>query len=505
MKTALLSVTDKTGIVEFAQNLVNLDYRIVSTGGTLNTLIEAGVEAIGIEQITGFEEILDGRVKTLHPMVHGGLLYKRSEESHRNTVLKKGIGSIDLLGVNLYDFENTLAQNKSDKEIIENIDIGGPSMLRSAAKNYEDVIVASDPNDYNLIIQKLSDNTLDIEFKQFLALKAFNTTAYYDSMISNYFINKTQKEGKYFTFGLKKAQDVRYGENPHQIAGIYEDPNTKGPLSKFTQINGKELSYNNINDLYAAVSIACEFQQDIVCVAIKHATPCGVAIGKTSKEAYVKAHDADPTSIFGGVLAINHVIDINCANELSKIFLEVIAARDFSPEALEILTKKSNLRLIKLDFDKEVQGKEVKFVGGKVLVQDKDVITYKLDNIVTKNRPSNEELKDLEFAMKVCKHVKSNGIVLAKNGQTVGIGGGQTSRIGALETAVNNYESQNFVDSVMASDGFFPFEDCVLRAKELGVKSIVQPGGSIRDQESISACEENNMAMVFTGVRHFKH
>lgn len=508
MKRALISVTDKSNIDFLAKELTSLGYQIISTGGTLKTILESGIEAISIEEITSFPQMLDGRVKTLHPMVHGALLYKRDNPSHVETVEKYSISPIDIVVVNLYDFEGTLKNGKSHEDIIENIDIGGPSMIRSAAKNYKDVIVVVDPKDYEDVILRLKNDSLDLNFREKLAMKAYSVTAYYDSMIARYFMKKTNEESDTFTIGLKKEEDLRYGENPHQKAAIYNDTFSTSYFSKYKQLNGKELSFNNLNDLNTAVELCGEFSiknGEYAAVALKHATPCGVALGNNTYEAFKKAYEADKLSIFGGIIALNGEVCKDTAELMSEIFLEVIAAPSYTKEALDILTQKKNLRILIIDFNTKRAEIDMKYVSGKVLIQETDSSEDSIFECVTRNSPNQSEEKDLKFAMKVCKYVKSNAIVIAKNTTTVAIGGGQTSRIWALDTALNNYKEKDFKGSVMASDAFFPFPDCVNKAAEVGIIAIIQPGGAIRDQESIEACNKEGIAMIFTKTRHFKH
>ncbi|MDO5713129.1 MAG: bifunctional phosphoribosylaminoimidazolecarboxamide formyltransferase/IMP cyclohydrolase [Tissierellia bacterium] len=507
MKHALISVTNKEGIVEFARKLVENNYKIISTGGTLKVLEEGKVPVTGIEEYTKFPEILDGRVKTLHPKVHGGLLFKRDTREHVNTIEELDITPIDMVVVNLYRFEESYKEGKSQEEIIESIDIGGPSMIRSAAKNFKDVLVVTDPLDYDEVVKKIEDNSVDKEYREYLAMKAFSLTAYYDSMISRYFMETTMKEGPYFSFGLKLEGHLRYGENPHQNAKLYKDGFVDSYYSNMEQIQGKELSFNNLNDLNTAVELAGEYSKEegIICVALKHATPCGVGLGGSTLEAYEKAFEGDPLSIFGGVLAFNDVVDGETAKKMTEIFLEVIAAPDFTDEALSIFKEKNNLRLLKIDVSKERVPFDMKYVSGKVLFQESDRKTHEDFSIVTKKKPTTQEEKDLSFGMKVCKYARSNAIVIVKDGMTLGVGGGQTSRIWALESIFNNHPERDFSGAVLASDAFFPFDDVVKAAKKKGITSIIQPGGSIRDEDSIKACDEAGISMVFTGVRHFRH
>ncbi len=504
---ALISVTDKTGVVDFSRELENLGYEIISTGNTYKTLIENGVSAVMIDSVTKFPEILDGRVKTLNPYIHGGILFKRDDESHKKTISELNISSIDIVVVNLYDFEGTLKSGKSHEEIIENIDIGGPSMIRSSAKNYKDVIVITDINDYSLVIEKLKNNSLTLEDRKKLAYKAFSITARYDALISGYFrelLDDTFPESLTLTFD--KETSLRYGENPHQNAGLYSEVSAKNPILNYTQLNGKELSFNNINDLYGCLEVMREFKNEVVSVAIKHTNPCGVGIGKNSYEAFKKCYEADKISIFGGIVGITSKVDVDTANLLKEIFLEIVVAYDFDDEALEILKTKKNLRILKLEkIEDTKQVYDFKYLDGKLLVQDKDILLTEDYEVVTKLKPTEREVSDMEFGMKIVKNMKSNAIVVVKDGQTLACGCGQTSRIWALKNALSNNSDKDFTGAVLASDAFFPFDDCVRLANEYNIKSIVQPGGSIKDKDSIDACDELGINMVFTKVRHFKH
>lgn len=507
MKRALLSVTDKTGIVEMAKALEELGYEVVSTGGTLKTIREAGVSAKAIEEITQFPEMLDGRVKTLHPVVHGGLLFRRDVESHVNTAKEHDIEPIDVVVVNLYRFEETLKAEKPHEEIIENIDIGGPSMVRSAAKNHRDVLIVTDIKDYERVIEKLKEGSADLAFREEMAMKAFAQTAYYDSMIARYFSQYTGKQSETFTLGLKKEGTLRYGENPHQSAAVYRDGFEDSLLSDYEQLNGKELSFNNLNDLNVAVELARCLKEEgrVATVALKHATPCAVALGDSVFESYSKAYDADPVSIFGGIVSCTGTVDLETAKMMNKIFLEIVAAPDFTQEALEELRTKKNLRVLKVDLQKELAEIDLKYISGKVLLQDTDKDADEGFEVVTEVWPSESRKRDMLFGMKVVQYVKSNAVVLVKDGVTLAIGGGQTSRIWALNSARNNNPDKDFSGAVLCSDAFFPFYDCVEAAHEMGVEAIIQPGGSVRDRESIDKCDEYKMSMVFTGVRHFKH
>ena len=508
-KRALISVTDKTGVVDFARELNNLGYEVISTGNTYKTLKENGVNAITIDEVTKFPEMLDGRVKTLNPYIHGGILYKRDNKSHVDTVNEYNIGSIDIVVVNLYDFEGTLKSGKSHDIVIENIDIGGPSMIRSAAKNYKDVTVVVDINDYDMIIEKLKNDDLNLEDRKKLSYKAFSTTARYDSLISNYFageVGDTYPEILNLTF--TKEQTLRYGENPHQNGVLYGQSNAKNPILNYEQLNGKELSFNNINDLHGCLEVMREFKdsKEVVSVAIKHTNPCGVGLGKDSLEAYTKCYEADKVSIFGGIVGITSTVDEETAKKMSEIFLEIVVAYDFTPEALEILTKKKNLRVLKLQkIEDSLQPYDIKYLEGKLLVQDKNNKVIDKYETVTNIEPTKEQLQDMEFGMRVVKNMKSNAIAIVKDGKTLALGCGQTSRIWALKNALENNKDKDFTGAVLASDAFFPFDDCITLANEYGINAVVQPGGSMNDKDSIEACNKYNMTMVFTGIRHFKH
>lgn len=510
MKRALISVYDKTGIVEFSKELVKMGWEIVSTGGTAKKLEEEGIKVIDIYSITNFPECFDGRVKTLHPRIHGGLLALRDNESHIKTMEELSIKPIDIVVNNLYPFKQTvLKEGVSHEEIIENIDIGGPSMLRAAAKNYRFVTVVVDPRDYDTVIYQLKNNgQVSDETKEYLAAKVFQHTSSYDALISDYF---NKKAGIRFpdtiTLTYEKKQDLRYGENPHQSAGFYtEILETGGTLPEAIQLHGKELSYNNIGDGNGALEVLKEFSNPTV-VAVKHGNPCGVGSGENIEEAFVKAYEADKQSIFGGIIAANMEIDENTARMINDIFIELVIAPSYSERALEILKSKKNIRLLMLPniLKNDYSSYDMKKVLGGMLVQDRNQgLLYEKLEVVTQREPSEKELEDLMFAWKVVKDTKSNGIVLAKNGGTVGIGPGQVSRIWALENAVKQ-GGDNTIGSVMASDAFFPFSDCVEVAAKAGITAIIQPGGSIKDEESINAANKHGIAMIFTGTRHFKH
>lgn len=508
-KRALISVSDKRNIVEFAEGLVALHYEIVSTGGTLSVLQDAGIPAIAIDAVTGFPEILDGRVKTLHPSVHGGLLAKRSYPSHQKQMEENHIDPIDIVVVNLYPFKQTLEKEGVLKdEIIENIDIGAPTMLRSAAKNFTDVLVVVDPGDYESVLDVLKPNKADYDYRQQLAAKVFRHTANYDALIANYFASETgEKFPETYTVTYEKVQSLRYGENPHQEAAFYKNPLQNGmSLATAKQLHGKELSYNNIQDANAALEILAEYT-DPAAVAVKHMNPCGIGVSASIADAFQVAFEADPVSIFGGIVALNREVDSQTAEQLSEIFLEIVIAPSFSEKALEILTQKKNIRLLTLEMTtKDEASYKLTTVDGGVLIQSRDngSVTAEDLAVATKRAPSEQELQDLLFAWKAVKHVKSNAILLAKNNQTIGVGAGQMNRVGAAKIAIDQ-AGKKATGSVMASDAFFPMPDTVEEAVKAGVTAIIQPGGSKRDQDSIDVCDKHGIAMVFTGMRHFKH
>lgn len=512
IKRAIISVSDKTGIIEFAKELNDMGVEIISTGGTAKALLDAGIKVTSISDVTGFPECLDGRVKTLHPNIFAGILAMRDKKEHMDTLEELNISTIDMVVVNLYPFKETIQKNGVLlEEAIENIDIGGPSMLRAAAKNYKSVTVITDPADYGIVLSQLKENGgVDEQTRFKLAAKVFNHTAHYDSLIANYLWEKAglEKYPQLLTLTFEKVQDLRYGENPHQQAAYYKDPlRTVGMLHNAEQLNGKELSYNNINDANAALELLKEFREP-ACVAIKHANPCGVGIGSDIFEAYKKAYEADPVSIFGGIVAVNEEVDARTAEEMAKIFLEIIIAPSYSDDALKILKEKKNLRVLKLDGIKFRPEKafELKRVSGGLLVQDSDYDDFSMEDIkyVTEKKPTEEQMKDLLFAWKVVKHVKSNAIVIAKDGKTLGIGPGQTNRIWSAQMSIER-AGEHVKGAVMASDAFFPFSDVAEAAANAGISAIIQPGGSIRDQDSIDVCNKAGIAMIFTGMRHFKH
>lgn len=510
MKRALVSVSDKTNLVPFVSSLVELGYEIISTGGTKKALEAAGIKTIGISEVTDFPEIMDGRVKTLHPKVHGALLCVRDNPDHVRQIEELGIQYIDLVCVNLYPFKETVQKpGVSHEEIIENIDIGGPSMLRSASKNYKFIPVLCDPSDYDAVVKELRENgETSLTTREYLAAKVFRHTASYDTMIASYLTERTgEKYPEKFTITFDKVQEIRYGENPHQSAAFYKGMNPQYSLANAKQLHGKELSYNNIQDGNAAIEILKDFEGQPAVVGLKHMNPCGVGIGKTIEEAWDKAYEADPVSIFGGIVAFNEPIHASVAEKLSKIFLEIIIAPAFDEDAFEILSKKKNIRLMQLDTSLEVNAKyKVTNVNDGLLVQDIDdhKITAEDLRCVTNRKPTEEELEQLLFAWKVVKHVKSNAIVLVKDNMTIGVGAGQMNRVGAAKIAIEQ-AGEKAKGSIMSSDAFFPMPDTVEEAVKAGVTAIIQPGGSIKDQLSIDVCNEHGIAMVYTGVRHFKH
>ena len=514
---ALISVSDKTGVVEFARELVALGWEILSTSGTMKLLREAGLPVTSVSDVTGFPEICDGRVKTLHPKIHGALLARRDIPEHMKALKDNEIETIDLVCVNLYPFRETIAKpDVTMEDAVEHIDIGGPSMLRSAAKNWESVTVVCNPSDYSTIISeiKATGNTTR-ETRLALSAKAYTHTAEYDMAIATYMRAQAGLNEKLFLeYDLK--QSLRYGENPHQQAKFYSSAEVE-PFSLATAepLGGKELSYNNIQDANATLNIAREFDEPF-CVGVKHMNPCGSAVGKTIAEAWRKAYEADKTSIFGGIVAANREIDLETAQMLKPIFLEIVMAPSFAPDALELLQTKKNLRILKVDMtrDDKVRSQYVSMNGG-MLVQDRDssIVPVSAGQCVTEAKPTEAQLADLDFAWKIVKHVKSNAIVVAKDGMTYGVGAGQMNRVGSAEIALKQAAATlkeegrdiNAEGLVLASDGFFPFNDVVALAAEYGIKAIVQPGGSIRDEDSVKLANEKGITMLFTGERHFKH
>ena len=510
MKKAFISVFDKTGITEFASGLNELGFMIISTGGTQKALEQAGLPVTNVSEITGFTECLDGRVKTLHPHIHAGILAMRDRVDHMTQLEDLGIETIDIVAVNLYPFKATIAKpDVTLEDAIENIDIGGPTMLRAAAKNWPDVATIVDPADYTRVMDELKDGGITNQTKFGLCVKVFEHTAAYDALISGYL--REQQGGGWpdkLTLTYEKVQDMRYGENPHQSAAFYKEPlNTKGTLADAQQLWGKELSFNNINDTNGALDCLREFNEPTV-VAVKHANPCGIGSAQNLYDAYIKAYSADPKSIYGGIVAANTPIDKITAEEMVKIFLEIVIAPDFDEDALEILKTKKNLRILKLEnitMPVKPEAMDIKKPQGGLLVQQCDTILYdgKLET-VTRKKPTKEQMSDLQFAWKAVKHIKSNGIAVVKDGQTIGLGPGQVSRVWAAQAALER-AGEKAEGAVLASDAYFPFDDSVKLAHKYGIAAIIQPGGSIRDADSIKACDEAGIAMVFTKMRHFKH
>ena len=513
---ALISVSDKTGIVEFSKELARSKVEILSTGGTAKLLRDAGLDVMDVSQFTGFPEMLDGRVKTLHPKVHGGLLGMRSNPAHVAKMKEYGIEPIDMVVVNLYPFEATVEKEGCTmEEAIENIDIGGPTMLRSAAKNYPDVTVIVDHADYRRVLAEMTENNgaVGVKTNFNLAVKVFQHTAAYDGAISNYLGarlgEKIEEYPATFTLQVKKVQDLRYGENPHQSAAFYLEKSVREPsVANAVQLQGKELSFNNIIDLDGAIETVKEFHDQAAAVIIKHTNPCGVALAGTPLDAFLKARECDPVSAFGGIVGFNRIVDGAAAKELSSTFLEAVVAPGYTEEALEIFKAKKNVRVMQVPIltGCEQEGYDLKKVVGGLLIQGRDLGIVRAANcrVVTARKPSANELAALDFAWKVCKHVKSNAIVFTNRVQTVGIGAGQMSRVDSSRIAVQKAQLPT-KGTVLASDAFFPFRDGVDAAAEAGVTAIIQPGGSIRDEEVIRAADEHGMAMVFTGMRHFRH
>ncbi|MEQ3710533.1 MAG: bifunctional phosphoribosylaminoimidazolecarboxamide formyltransferase/IMP cyclohydrolase [Tateyamaria sp.] len=521
MRRALISVSDKTGLVEFATALAGQGIELLSTGGTARALRDAGLNVKDVADVTGFPEMMDGRVKTLHPVVHGGLLALRDNDDHVASMEEHSIGPIDLVVVNLYPFEETVAKGAPYGEVIENIDIGGPAMIRSAAKNHGFVTVVVDVADYDAVLSELSDHSGKTSYalRQRLAQTAYARTAAYDTAVSTWMAGAVGETPRRRTFGGTLAQNLRYGENPHQAAAFYTDGTARPGVATATQHQGKELSYNNINDTDAAFELVSEFAgQGPACAIIKHANPCGVATGATLAEAYARAFDCDRTSAFGGIIALNKPLDGQTAQAISGIFTEVVIAPGADADAIGIFGQKKNLRLLTTDglADPAAAALAMKQVSGGYLVQDKDVGRISQDDlkVVTKRQPTEQELADMLFAWTVAKHVKSNAIIYVKDGATVGVGAGQMSRVDSTRIAARKAQDMAEVmglpapltqGSVVASDAFFPFADGLITAAEAGATALIQPGGSMRDDEVIAAADEAGLAMVFTGMRHFRH
>jgi len=516
IKRAILSVSDKTGIVDLARRLAAKGVTLLSTGGTMKAIAGAGIPVTGVSDVTGFPECLDGRVKTLHPMIHAGLLAVRDNREHMEQLEKLGVEPIDMVVINLYPFRQTIEKpGVTFEDAIENIDIGGPTMLRAAAKNAQDVVVIIDPADYERVLDEFEQTgDVSLKTKRYLQYKVFEHTAQYDCMIQQYLRAQLEDAEQFefpknLTVTFEKVQEMRYGENPHQKAAFYRDlGDIAGTLPAARQLHGKELSYNNINDTNGALELLREFDTTAV-VAVKHGNPCGVGVADEVSEAYRLAYEADPVSVFGGIVVTNATVDEATAEQMSKIFLEIIVAPKFTDEALAILTRKKNLRLLELDTTIRAYPKAervMRKVTGGMLVQEIDdkLLPEGELRVVTKKAPTEEQMKDLLLAWKIVKHAKSNGIAIAKDNQSLGIGPGQVNRIWSTQMAIER-SGEKVRGAALASDAFFPFDDCVKACAAAGISCIIQPGGSVRDQESIDACDEAGIAMVFTGMRHFKH
>jgi len=518
IRRALLSVSDKTGIVEFGRFLADQGVELLSTGGTAKMLAEAGVPVKEVSEHTGFPEIMDGRVKTLQPSIHGGLLAVRNNSEHQKAMTDHNITAIDLLCVNLYPFEETLAGGASYEDCVENIDIGGPAMIRAAAKNHGDVTVVVEPEDYQRVMDEMSANSgaTFLETRKFLAQRAYARTAAYDAAISTWFADETdQMWPKRLSFAGELKQTMRYGENPHQAAAFYVNGDSRPGVANAVQLQGKELSYNNLNDTDAAYELVAEFE-GTACAIIKHANPCGVAVGDSLVEAYKRAYSCDQESAFGGIVALNRPLDLVTATEIIKVFTEVIIAPSVNDDALALLSSKKNVRVLTTGTlpDPSVGGRTVKMLAGGLLVQGRDNDLVDDLKVVTTKAPTDAQMADMKFAYTVAKHVKSNAIVYVKGGMTVGVGAGQMSRVNSCRIAAFRAEQAAkasgvdhswAIGSVVASDAFFPFSDGLLEAVEAGATAVIQPGGSIRDDEVIEAANKAGVAMVFTGMRHFRH
>jgi len=518
IRRALLSVSDKTGIVEFGRFLADQGAQILSTGGTAKMLADAGVPVVEVSEHTGFPEIMDGRVKTLQPSIHGGLLAVRDNLEHVQAMQDHDIAPIDLLCVNLYPFEQTVAQGGTYDECVENIDIGGPAMIRAAAKNHGDVTVVVEPEDYKRVREEMSEQSgsTTLPTRKFLAARAYARTAAYDAAISTWFAEQTdQSWPKRIAFAGELKQTMRYGENPHQGAAFYVNGDDRPGVANAVQLQGKELSYNNLNDTDAAYELVAEFS-DTACAIIKHANPCGVAVGGNLVDAYKRAYSCDQESAFGSIVALNRPLDEATAQEISKIFTEVVIAPSVNEDALKILSAKKNVRVLTTGSmpDPQAVGHMVKMLAGGLLVQDRDHALVDELKVVTDKAPTEDQLTDLKFAYTVAKHIKSNAIVYVKDGMTVGVGAGQMSRVNSCRiaafraeqaTKASGVEQSWAIGSVVASDAFFPFADGLLEAIDAGATAVIQPGGSIRDEEVIEAANKAGIAMVFTGMRHFRH
>lgn len=517
---ALISVFKKDGVLELAQFLMEKGFNIISSGGTARFLMEAGIPVRSVDSVTGFPEILDGRVKTLHPNVHGGILARRDDKAHMETLALEKIETIDLVCVNLYPFEEKLKEGLSFAELIEFIDIGGPSMLRSAAKNFKDVFVLSDPSQYQTFMEMFSSDRDLFAYQKELALAVFEKTTHYDGAILKWLQEESQENQKGYnepetigqetskdqelfqeemTLHLKKSHDLRYGENPHQKGSFYRVEGKAGFMTSFVQHHGKAMGYINFKDVEAAWRIVSDFEEPC-CAAIKHNTPCGVALGKSAQEAYQRAHACDPISIFGGIVGVNQIVDLACAESMLETMLHIVCAPAYTEEALDLLKSKKNLIIIEMK-EKPSGGTTLISSDGGILIQEEDRALFDELRVVTKTVPSDEEMAELIFAMKVCKFTKSNAIVVSKDGAALGIGGGYVNRIDAARYALDHAKTGR----CLASDAFFPFPDVVEEAHRYGIKAIIQPGGSLKDEESIKRCDDLGIAMVFTGLRHFRH
>ncbi|WP_019647076.1 bifunctional phosphoribosylaminoimidazolecarboxamide formyltransferase/IMP cyclohydrolase [Novispirillum itersonii] len=519
IRRALISVSDKTGLIEFARFLADAGVEILSTGGSAKAIAGAGIPVKEVSDFTGFPEMLDGRVKTLHPKVHGGLLGIRGNADHETAMAEHGIQPIDLLVVNLYPFEETVAKGAGFDECVENIDIGGPAMIRAASKNHAAVTVVVDVADYDVVKAEMQANNgaTSLELRRRLAATAYARTGCYDAAISSWFAGQLGESfPRRMAFAGELKQEMRYGENPHQVAALYTTGENRPGIAAAEQLQGKELSYNNFNDTDAAFELVAEFDET-ACVIVKHANPCGVALGSSLKDAYLRAYSCDTESAFGGIVAFNRTLDGETAEELSKLFLEVIIAPEISDEARKVLETKKNLRVLRTGGlpDPKVGGLMVKNIAGGLLVQSRDNLLTAADlKVVTKRQPTEQELKDMMFAFTVGKHVKSNAIVYVRNQMTVGVGAGQMSRVNSSRIAAFRAEqaakaagdAESWAKgSVVSSDAFFPFADGLLAAAEAGATAVIQPGGSIRDEDVIKAADDAGLAMVFTGMRHFRH
>jgi phosphoribosylaminoimidazolecarboxamide formyltransferase/IMP cyclohydrolase len=512
VKTALISVSDKTDLSKVLKTLKNYNVKIISSGGTFKSIKQLGYDCTEVSDYTGFKEMLDGRIKTLHPKIHAGILHDRSNKKHSKEMSKKKFPSLDLIIVNFYPFQKIVTNSKNDKEIIENIDIGGPTMVRSAAKNYKNVLIITNKNDYPDLTKEIEKNkgSTTLNFREYMSCKAFGLTAYYDAMIANWFNEKLNiKFPERKTIFGRRFKHLRYGENPHQKSSIYINDYNDKELA-LNQLGGKDLSYNNYNDMFASLEILSSLKNNSATVVVKHANPCGVSIDKLPLISFKNAYACDPISAFGGVIACNFKITKIIAEEINKNFLEVILAKGFEKDALNILTKRKNLRIIDISKFKQKNQTTLKAFDGSFLIQEKDRLIFNKKDLkfVTKNKPTLKELREIEFAFNVSKFVKSNSIVLTNNFSTIGIGAGQPSRLDSCKIAVQKakqFQSSKIKNSVAASDAFFPFADGIRSLLKAGVKIIIQPGGSIRDREVINAANKANAKMIFTNIRHFNH